>query len=316
MNKKDYKRIFYKLEPSEDFERRIAMKINSKGKKSGYKPMAIIAASLVLVLGVGVLKYHIDNTELSSQTPPITETKKPVVSYNPVVIPKIELPENAGVAARMMPLIVYKGRIYLQSDAQIAPESIKTIIGEKIGRTKSGITEWSKQEDYATEFASTVGEMDVYTIKGYDSSFRIMTYEKYDNLEIAGVFECLNGIELKNGMDLFSKLDLNENLQSIAWESYDSWNNGKQEIKNIQKDEIFSAFLTALYNAEPLAEEKLGAAAIDNAEQNQKFLMLQLKDSTVVRLRLLKDGYVMYNNLQVYFKVGAAEFNTLWNSLN
>lgn len=90
-----------------------------------------------------------------------------------ISIPKIELPSDGGVA-KMIPLIVYKRRVYTMSSTTIEPEDGKKLLGEKLGTTKGNIDEWSKQDEYSKEFASTVGIQDVYTVKGYDKNFRIM----------------------------------------------------------------------------------------------------------------------------------------------
>ncbi|MBK3494261.1 hypothetical protein JFL43_05205 [Viridibacillus sp. YIM B01967] len=61
---------------------------------------------------------------------------------------------------------------------EIAKQKVKVLRGEKLVRTKGTIDEWSKQDDYATEFASSIGNSDVYSVRGYDESFRIMTYSE------------------------------------------------------------------------------------------------------------------------------------------
>lgn len=70
----------------------------------------------------------------------------------------------------------------------------KTYWGEKLGTTKGNIDGWSKQEAYDEEFASTIGETDVYAVKGYDKDFRVMTYEREGEFS-AEFYENLNGIK-------------------------------------------------------------------------------------------------------------------------
>lgn len=91
------------------------------------------------------------------------------------------------------------------SSTTIDPEDGKKLLGEKLGTTKGNIDEWSKQEEYSKEFASTVGIQDVYTVKGYDKDFRIMTYlENDDGTSYPQFYDCLNGITVKN-LDLLNK---------------------------------------------------------------------------------------------------------------
>ena len=317
MDKKDYKSFIDKIEPDKSLENRLGEKIKGRKNKNSIKPFAVTAACLIFLLGISTFRYQQSiSSVLDSNESPIKDAPKTIISYKPVSIPKVELPENPNVVGKMMPLIVYKGKVYIHGDTQVNPEIGKKMIGEKLGRTKGSLNEWSKQEEYSVEFASTVGETDVYAVKGYDSSFRIMTYEEYDGQGIASFFECLNGIEVKNGKDLFSKFNIDNNLETVYFESFDSWNNGKQEYKNIQQGETVTNFIEALYNAEPLEAESLTDTIFDNGEENQRFMFLKLKDSTTVRLRLLKDNYVMYNNdMHVVFKVNESAFDALWKSL-
>lgn len=314
MDKKDYKRVLNNINPDDNFEERLREKMQVRNKRVNIKSAAVAAACLVFVMGVGLFRNQFLNSTSDSKQTPVTDSTNQVVSHKPVTIPKIELPKNTDVMAKMMPLIVYKGKVYVMSESQISPQIGKTLLGEKIGRTKGNLNEWSTQDEYAKELASTVGEVDVYTAKNYDDSFRIMTYEEYDGQGAVNYFECLNGIEIRNGKDIFSKLNIDENLQDVKWESFDSWNNGKQEIKSIQSDEIFNNFLEGLNNAEPLEPEKAPETIYD--EHTQKFLLLNLKDGSILRLRLFNNGYVLYNNLQVFFKVEAAAFNSMWDTMN
>ncbi|WP_343769263.1 hypothetical protein [Clostridium malenominatum] len=110
-------------------------------------------------------------------------------------------------------MIVYKGRVYTMSSTTIDSEDGKKLLGEKLGTTKGNIDQRSKQEEYSKEFASTLGIQDVYTVKGYDKDFRIMTYlENDDGTSYPQFYDCLNGITVKNGADIFGKLNIKGNI--------------------------------------------------------------------------------------------------------
>ena len=130
-----------------------------------------------------------------------------------VEIPAIQLPKDTS-SASMIGLIVYNGKIYTQTGTEIDPEDAKAIIGDKIGTTKATIDEWSKQEAYDEEFASTIGVTDVYSVKGYDKDFRIMAYQELDGKQYAEFYENLNGITINSGEDVFGKLNMVSNVSS------------------------------------------------------------------------------------------------------
>jgi len=230
-----------------------------------------------------------------------------------IYVPKLQLPVNT--TAKMMGLIVYQGRIYLQSALPIDSKTAEQLVGEKLGTTKGTITEGSKQDDYAVELASTVGIQDVYTVNGYDKSFRIMTYEKINGETYAYFFECLNGITVRTGQDIFGKFKMENNLESAKYESFDSWNNGKGNYKLLTKLDGLNSFLTTLENSLPQAREGLANLLDDQTATGQKFIYIKLKDGSAVTLRLFKDGYVYYHGVNIFFKVDGPAFNNFWNSL-
>gem|GEM_PF-1952120 len=232
-----------------------------------------------------------------------------------IYLPKVQLPDEARLTAKMMGLIVYQGRIYLQSAMQIDSEHAEKLVGEKLGTTKGTITEWSKQADYAVNLASTVGIQDVYTVKGYNTSFRIMTYEKINGAVSAYFFECLNDITVKTGHDVFGKFKLENNIESVQYEDFASWNNGKGNYKFLTKLDDFNNFLAALEDSLPHDQEGLASLFDDQSATDQKFLYIKLNDGSEVQLRLFKDGYVHYNGVNIFFKLDGPAFNSFWNGL-
>lgn len=303
--------------------------------KNASTPTQSVIAENSTVKSIGTVQNTHENTETVSipetktvdtkkteTTKITTPAQKPaentgkVAENQGVYIPKIKLPDNPGTAVKMIGLIVYQGRIYTQSNSEIGIEEAQKLMGEKIGRTKGNITEWSKQDDYAVELASTVGAQDVYTVKGYDKSFRIMTFETYENgNSYAQVFECLNGVTVKTGSDIFDNLKILNNVETANYENYESWNNGKQELKQLSDVKSLNDFLISLNKAAAYNMDSVSGIWDDDSADAQKFVHISLKDGTKVQLRLFKAGYVHYGNVNILFKVDYNAFKTFWGTL-
>ncbi|WP_127588335.1 hypothetical protein [Paenibacillus koleovorans] len=327
MDKERYKRAFAGVVPDPGFRERLARLEDSAERhksevRRSRQTSAIVAASIVLAvsLGLGSAQFW-SNDRLDGSRATATP---PVVGHSGegVHIPKMKLPSgSSGAMMNMIGLIVYQGRIYTQSSTTISPEAAKSIRGEKLGQTKGNIDEWSKQADYAKEFASTTGISDVYAVKGYDSQFRIMTYMEMDGQVFVELFDCLNGLTVQSGADVFGKLKLAGQVKQAAYEPFDSWNNGLNQTKKLMLSEkSLGAFLDALLQAKPVAGEPLVSKGIFEGEEgeegDQKFLLLQLADGSEVRLRLFENGYVLYGFASVFFQVERGAFDILWNNLN
>lgn len=233
-----------------------------------------------------------------------------------IYIPQIQLPTNTKLAAKMMGLIVYQGRIYLQSPSQIDPQQAEQLVGEKLGTTSGNITEWSKQADNTMDLASTIGTQNVYTVKGYDRSFRIMTYENINGEVRASFFECLNDLTVNSGNDIFGKFKMENNIESVQYEGFDSWNNGKGDYHLLTKLDDFNTFLAALEQSIPYNQESLPDLLDSPNTIDQRFLSIHLNDGSSIQLRLFKEGYVYYNGINIFFKVASPSFEALWSELN
>ncbi|MEG0775481.1 hypothetical protein [Clostridium sp.] len=323
MKQEDIKKVIDKLTPDEEMEQRISKTMMDKQpNRFPYKRMASIAAGLALVVFVGSLGVnYIDkkpDTSYKTETP---SGKKPapgdktVATAEGITIPKIQLPKETGVAMDMIGLIVYEGRIYTQSGTRISSDIGEKFLETKLGTTKGNIDEWSEQKDYAVEFASTVGTADVYSVKGYDKNFRIMTYETIDNTIYAQFYDCFNGITVKNGEDIFGKLKIQGNIKSAKYEKFDSWNNGKQILKELPEIKGLNDFANELKSTAPYTRESLSYLWDEDGETNQKFIYITLNDGTEVQLRLFKEGYIYYDFSDVFFKMENEAFDKLWNEL-
>lgn len=307
------------------------------------RPVAAAVAGILLLAAVGVGYYSWDGRQSADGRSPaasvspsagiagllpgenavqpsgngpsgVTVDPQPSTAPGSVYLPKIKLPEENGATMSMVGLVVYKGKIYTQTMTRIAPEQAASLRGEKLGRSKGGIDEWSSQSEFANEFASTIGEIDIYSVKGYDEGFRLMAYREQDGQIHAELYENLNGRTIASGADLFDLLRLKGRIASAESLPFDAWNNGIDERLPLPDMKTVDEFANALDSAKPLERKPLWEAGIyDNSEQ--AIVRLHLEDGTEVELRLFEQGYVSYGYTDVLFQVDAPVFERLWNEL-
>ncbi|MBM7619680.1 hypothetical protein JOC95_001532 [Bacillus tianshenii] len=315
----DLIRETYPQNPRDEFVVSTAKKLRESARKmdkrgpikrfafasSGWVVTKLIpSVALLITLSIGAYSYfNSQNTTNSSQQNPS--------SNSGVAIPAIELPEHGS--AKMMPLIVYKGKIYTQSPTTIDNNKVSEIKGEKLGKTKAGIDEWSNQDNYAKEFASTIGETDVYSVKGYKDGLRIMTYYEIDGEGYAEFYESLTGITVNDGNDIFGDLHLVNNVQEAKSRSYEDSLSNTNNYMNINNLRVVNAFLEELNMTKPYLIQDVEAEIGDFRNNDQyKELTLHLNDGTAVTLGVIKGGYISYGQ-SLYFKMNDQVFEELWN---
>jgi hypothetical protein len=185
--------------------------------------------------------------------------------------------------------------------------------GDYLGGTIGTIDEWSKQDDYATEFASTIGESDVYTVKGYDSNHRLMVYSEYEDGFSCGIYDSFGGQVLNSGADYFDVLNLQDHIVSYQWESYNSWNNGIGNRTDAEIDDTFHQFIEGLYTSVPQGD--MSSMFTENVDyDSQKFIYVKTDNNLITCLRLFKGGYV-YAPEVGFFQVDQSVFDVFWNTL-
>lgn len=330
MNKDDYIKAMNELKISEDFKERTAMKMknSNKGQVKNtvvFKRLAVSAAGLVILVAVGATALNLpgnkstDKNNLKVESTLNTGTKE----AQGITVPTVEIPEsnNSGVTARMLPLFVYKGHIYVQSatsfettDGTLNKEDVLALRGEYLGKTKGSIDEWSTQEDYATEFASTIGEGDVYTVKGYDNNHRLMVYYEYQDGNFGcELYDSFGGMTINSGADYFTLLNLQDNVASYQWQSFSSWNNGLNEVQQASDTDALNAFLESLNTAVPIGNDV--DMLLENTDyDSQKFVDIRTNDKLITSLRLVKGGYV-YDSQIGFFKVDEKAFQSFWDTM-
>lgn len=322
---KDYKNSMDHIQISEDFKtntRKLMKEArNMPNKKSMNKRIFISAASLAIILVAGgTAYYNLSNNPTFKGSSPI-ETNDNSKSYT---VPLIELPkESSGVSKDMLALFVYQGKVYIQSNTNftldkdnITPikEDILKLKGDYIGQTVGSIDEWSTQDDYAKELASTIGEAKIYTVNGYDSNYRLMAYYEWKGGFSCQIFDSFGGLTINKGSDYFNLLNLNKNVTSLSYESFDSWNNGLASKSEVPITPAFNNFLDALNDSKPIGND-IDLLLENQDAERQKFITITTKDNLNTTLRLVKGGYV-YDSQIGFFKVSDEAFNALWSTLD
>lgn len=242
-------------------------------------------------------------------------------------IPGIQI-ENSGSDAQAcrLPTLIYKGRVYTIGNSNLTIEEGRALMEEKLGvtwnlssyieddGTSAGYINLENLDDFAA-----FGEVEeVYTVKGYDDDFRLITYSNNEYGEYLSLWECLNDMTLKDGNDLFGQMNIKDNLSSLKWDTFNNWNNGTLAPKEVSVNETVNSFIEAIYKSTPasLDNEEFDYLFLEEGDSKQKFMYLKLNDGTSVELRLFSDGYISYSGLYGFvFKVDDTAFNNMWNYL-
>lgn len=260
-----------------------------------------------------------DNTALAKNTQEnsnIVET----TSVNSIYIPKYELSESITYATRrMIPLIIYKGNIYLHSTINMDSNDVNNLLGQKLGTTKNTIDEWNSQNNYSIELASNIGVTDVYSVNGYDEGFRIMTnYKSEDGTNTADLYECLNGITISSGSDILSKLNLKGNVARASYQTYSDWNNGTNIYHQIDNYSLLNDLFNEIENGTPYLAENIEDSLGDYRNDNEyRELSFDLNDGTKnITFTILKSGYISYGYPKIYIKINSNFTKEFWNKLN
>jgi hypothetical protein len=283
--------------------------MKSGQKRFNLKSFGIAAALLVSVGAFTLFNYGTPNSTTGNQNELV------VNKDGSVEIPAIQLPEDTS-SADMIGLIVYNGKIYTQTRTEIDTEDAKAIIGDKLGTTKGTIDEWSKQEAYDEEFASTIGKTDVYSVKGYDKDFRVMIYQEQDGKGYAEFYESLNGLRINSGEDVFGELKMVGSVSSAKYRTFSDWNNSIENYQPITDFQTLNTFVAELNKTKPFPRGQ-NSDPIGNSRTDEQFreLSIKLNDGSTVNLTLLKEGYIYYGYMGVYFQMNEDVFSKMWKQI-
>ncbi len=304
---------------------------STKKKNNSIKWVAMAACLCIVVAGVFGLNNHlrnintVKNNGVNSGYSSQNETKQKATGDTGTYIPPYELPETTdGVEFDMLTLVVFNGGIYTQAESYYGDDALKidSLTGKHLGYATGTINEWSSQNEYSEEFASSVAG-NVYEVTGYDTDFRIcirneVEDENGEKMLWIEFLERLNGITLTNGKDLFeTRLNIRNQIEKIQWQSHEDWDNGNGNIQDACIDTgIWEDFLNLLDNGvlvNTWTPEISNETIYDTKEQAH--IIVTNKDGTVIRLRLIEGGYVGYDSLGWYFvKIPGETFDAVFSA--
>lgn len=299
-------------------ERRVQYVAEQKRKRKIITRMAssICCLCLIAFMGFGVWKWGIlehsgtIDENVSNGTgflPPSSDKtdgenlNSPTQTEYAVYTDSIKLPENTSdVMMDMIGALVYKGKVYTQStlythDSVIAEQ----LVGEYIGEAKGTLDEWSSQEEWATEFASTYSGS-VYKVNGYSEDFRLCIYVNSGDEQWLQFLDNYDGIGLNTGADLFEdRLHITGNVESVTYLTHYDWNEGNtsnhRDLTGITEKQ-FEDFLAQLCTS-PFERIECSSNPNFYDAEIQGHLYLNMKDGTLVELRMIEGGYVGCQNL-------------------
>lgn len=304
---------------------------STKKKSNSIKWVAMAACLCIVVAGVLGVNNHlrnintVKNNGVTSRYSSPNETKQTATGDNGTYIPPYELPETTdGVEFDMLTLVVFNGGIYTQAESYYGDEALKidSLTGKYLGYATGTINEWSAQDEYSEEFASSVAG-NVYEVTGYDTDFRIcirneVEDENGEKMLWIEFLERLNGITLTTGKDLFeTRLNIRNQLERIQWQSHEDWDSGNGNIQDARIDtDVWEDFLNLLDNGvfvNTWNPEISNETIYDTKEQAH--IIITNKDGTVIRLRLIEGGYVGYDALGWYFvKIPGETFDAVFSA--
>ena len=203
-------------------------------------------------------------------------------------IPAKKLPEDTKAVYDMIGLVVYRGGIYTQGASYEGEKAreIDGLVGEYLGHAKGNLDEWSRQDDYAQEFASTYYG-DVYAVKGYDTGFRICLRVEWTEPDGSAVLWILfldrfNGITVVTGSDIFEdRLHLQGRVTAFC----------RPDAKGGWQETDLASGVWDAFLAEADAAEFRAAHGAFWDEPARK-LLLRLEDGTEAMLVLYEGGRV------------------------
>lgn len=284
-----------------------------------------ISVAVCLVSGVGLGSIvqkepdlPPDNNDLPVQSQvQTTQGTSEAEPQDGVYIPKIEIgPVDENVMADMVAMVVYNSRVYVgayQWDNPMPYIENAELLGEYVGTGNNKITCWSDEKDYEGQFASNT-PYDFYTVKGYDPVFRLAAVMDFEDGTEIMFFDCLNGIWLDTGADLYENLlHITGNYNTVLYQLHEDWDYGKGNYKTlsaVSKEDI-AAFVEALKAGTFVDFSEDIEARNRLYDGRQAHLFFQMNDGTTVGMRLLEGGYVSFRGTSAYVYMPGEIFDVI-----
>ena len=201
---------------------------------------------------------------------------------------------NISMCFDYVGFVIYGGKTYIIGEiVNYNKETQEAFIGKYIGRankkelTNEGIL---SGENKTKNFDSSI-EGDIYSVKGYNKSFRICILDKSSSKIV--FFENVEDITTgMKGKKLYGNtLHLKRNIKDIQYQLFIDVRNGEknyQQFKDISDDDI-NKFINALYKAQ-IIELDSGIFY----EPAQLTIYFKMQDGMTIPLNVFINGYVSY----------------------
>lgn len=314
MSNNKYKDIFNKIEINDNLKNKTKNSILNGRKKSNFKKYSVMAASLVIILTLGISytslnKYEISQDKYNS----INEAENS--SQNE--ISKADSTEDIynntddSVEACMANIFVYNDSIYLAdqlSEVELSNINLKDKKGKELGTLNHKITINSTQDDYKN-FAATVGVGGkLYEYKGLSSTFKII-------LDYNGELTSYTLSSFNDENKILTGEEMNEIFQSaggvkeLKYWTYEY--NADSEatpviIKTITERTILDQLIEDICNSPTLnvnyldktdLQEAINSEVVSNTDI---FISLVLGDRTFINTTLSRGKYISFTNTYYY----------------
>lgn len=321
---------------------RIINNTNTKHSKNKYtkfiKYTLIPICTVIAICTIWVLDNNRkeNNVDIAKENNIVNNIKD--AENGGIFMPKVKfsVPDNTIEACRAYGIIAYNDKMYTSNET-ISLEKNVNLKGKFLGNVNS-IMDLYMKSDYYLNATSTgmpylekfieeqtninpntyIGDYivdnysEVYEVNGYDTDFRICTYNEKENS--IKIFQRLNGITVKYGKDIFNdRLKIKGNFEKIEYQYYPDWYHGKKDykkFKNVTIEDI-NIFLDEINNAEFIDSSNLGLSSL-----NKKYALLYftMKDGTTTKLSLIEGGYVSYDGLyNIIIKLETETFDKIFN---
>ncbi|MBE6812940.1 MAG: hypothetical protein E7523_08660 [Ruminococcaceae bacterium] len=287
-----------------------------------------VAACLVSVFGIGSIMQHEpdlppdnNNFPVNTQLQTTEKESNSATAESGVYIPEIKIePVEENVMADMLAMVKYNDRIYVGHylwDHPMEYNEHKDLLGEYVGTGNNKITCWSDEKDYEGQFASNT-PYNFYTVKGYDPVFRLAAVMHLENGSFIEFFDCLNGIWLQTGTDLYEDLlHITDNYTSVLYQLHNDWDYGKGNYKQLDTvtDSDIKAFIETL-KASEFVDLTDTASAHEIYNGKQAHLFFQMHDGTTLGIRLFEGGYVEFagTSARAYVYMPGEIFDVIFNA--
>lgn len=290
------------------------------------KWVAMAACLCVVALGIGI------TSSLFSRYP---------FNTNGIPIPAMSAEGINNPMASMIPLVVYQDRVYIEEESygltveqdgtiwsydgidEKAFTQIESLFGKYLGQTRGNISEYSNEEEYEKDLASTLGDVEVYTVKGYSPFFRLGIYweRHFDSGETKKAImfmENLNGIFLETGKDLLDdRLRIPGRWTKVEYQAdlSDGFKNGEyqplEEISSQQIDQFIADVCRSPFVDMKAKREESGFDFFEEHE-TLAYIRFTLEDGTRSEFRMKEGGYLWYYGLDEYpIKVDSELFSII-----